>query len=468
MAASAPAWLLGVILVAQIVAVTTAGLHIADEATTIIRALTSVEGPADPPDETDLAAAEDHLQSATDDGGFRVELHEDEITAVLQDGLQEADVPLRRVTVDIVDGTGPDNGRLDFVGVFKAEDVTVRGSVLATIEAGAVQVDVVDVELGDLNVPGIAAGAIEDAVDDLLGRVSDVNELLAAADADVQSISIGDDRLVITGTQGSEAVLTSASLLAGLQEQAAAASAAVQPPPERLGPGEVNARFAEGSVYYLALGDSLAANVGVTSARDGYVSRLHRQLQLRDGRDYGLSNLGISGETSGTMIRAGQLDEAVAFLRDNRVAYVTIDIGANDLLGHLGSDDCAESTATVACRQRIASTFASYEDNIEVIFSALRAAAPDATIVFVRAYNPFSLGIAPDVGFERESSETLDALNDAAADLARDFDIVVADAFTPMQNTAAATTHMFDTPPDIHPTEIGYDVIAAAILDALG
>jgi lysophospholipase L1-like esterase len=221
-------------------------------------------------------------------------------------------------------------------------------------------------------------------------------------------------------------------------------------------------------VSYLALGDSLAANVGVDDARDGYVSRLHRQLELRDGRSYGLNNLGISGETSGTLIRSGQLDEALEFIADSRIAYITIDIGANDLLGHLGSEDCALSTQAPACRQRIAATFASYGENMEVIFDSLRDAAPDATIAFVRAYNPFSLGIAPDAGFERESSEILDALNDIAARLAADRDIIVADAFSPMQNTAAATTRMLDSPPDIHPRPIGYDVIAAAVLDALG
>lgn len=467
MAASAPRGLLAAILVAMLVAIAGMGWRIADEAMTVVRAFRTVEGPAAPADAGALASAEARLEGASGSGGFRVDLHEDEISAVIQDGLQEADVPLRRVVVDIVDGPVPGQGRLDFVGEFKSEDVEVRGSILARVDAGTVRVDVVDVEIGALNVPGLAAGAVETAVDDLLARVSDLNDLLAEAEADVQSITIGDDRLIITGTQAGGRLLTSAELLAGLQEQAAAVGGAVAAPPERLGPGDTAATFTEGSVYYVALGDSLAANVGIIDPRDGYVSRLHRQLEERDGRGYGLRNFGVAGETSGTMIRTGQLDAAIEFLRANRAAYVTIDIGANDLLGHLGSSDCAAGVTASGCRERIDSAFATYEENAGIIFSRLAEAAPEATIVFLRAYNPFSLGIAPDVGFERDSSEILDAFNDVGAAAAEANGLLVADGFTPMLNTAAATTRMLESPPDIHPKPIGHDVLAAAILDAL-
>jgi len=37
-----------------------------------------------------------------------------------------------------------------------------------------------------------------------------------------------------------------------------------------------------------------------------------------------------------------------------------------------------------------------------------------------------------------------------------------------MRGTTTATTHMTDTPPDIHPNVLGYDVLTAAVLTALG
>jgi lysophospholipase L1-like esterase len=321
--------------------------------------------------------------------------------------------------------------------------------------------------VGSLNLPGLAENAVEDAVDDLLGSVADINELLSENSANVQSITIGDDRIVITGTQPNGELITSDALLTRIREQASASATAVPAPEERLGPGRVNGTSADGDRYYVALGDSLAANVGVGQPRNGYVSRVHAELERRDGTTYGLRNFGISGETSGTLLRGGQLNAALAFIENHDVAYVTIDIGANDLLGHLGSADCSEDIETPACRDRIGSAFAGYEENIAVILAELRDAAPAATIVFMRAYNPFSLGFGGGVAFETQSSATLDALNELAAAAAAANGILVADAFTPMLGTSAATTHMLDIPPDIHPKAIGYDVLGTAVIDAL-
>lgn len=100
-------------------------------------------------------------------------------------------------------------------------------------------------------------------------------------------------------------------------------------------------------LYYLSLGDSLATGVQPIGdperqfrTDDGYSDQLGAMARLR------LPNLrtvklGYPGESTKTMIEGGltayphgsQLDEAVAFLKGHRgaVAFVTIDIGFNDL-----------------------------------------------------------------------------------------------------------------------------------------
>jgi lysophospholipase L1-like esterase len=440
------------------------GAYLTTQVLSLISALTTTEGPADPADPAALAAAESKIDEITDDAGFRIELTETEIQAVAQDSLSSEDSPLKRIVVDIVDGEGGEPGTIAFTGEFKSGGLSITGVVGASIDAGAAEVEVISVDAGSFTLPGVAKGAIEDVIEE----ISDLNTILSENRATVQSLTLANDMLVVTGTQADGDLLTSETLLTGIASQVSSVSNAVVPPPERFGPGVVNATSADGSVFYVALGDSLAANVGVDQARDGYVSRLHNQLQIRDGRDYGLRNFGISGETSGTLIRSGQLDEAIAFLNANDVAYVTIDIGANDLLGHLGSADCSEDLQTAACQERLASAFAAYEVNMVEILDRLSSAAPDATIMFMRAYNPFSLGFGASVGFETQSSETLEALNDVAAALAADRGILVADAFAPMEGTAAATTRMVDNPPDIHPNEIGFDILTGSFVDALG
>ena len=95
----------------------------------------------------------------------------------------------------------------------------------------------------------------------------------------------------------------------------------------------------------------------------------------------------------------------------------------------------------------------------------MRDAAPDAMIVFMMAYNPFSMGLGSR--FEVATDRKLSEFNDLAAQLARSHGILIADAFTPMQGTAAVTTHMVDNPPDIHPQGIGFDILTGVLVDAL-
>ncbi len=448
---------------AMIVLFLAGGAFLGWQVAVVVSAFSGTDGPADPADPVALAAANDKIDAIVDDAGFRIDLSEEEIQAVMQDSLSDANSPLARITVDIVDGEADETGTIHFTGEFKSGGLSIEGVVSARLVAGAAEVEVVSVDAGMFTLPGLAKGAIEDIIEE----VSNLNAILAESRATVQSLTLANDRLTVTGTQADGDLLTSESLLSGLASQAGAIANAATPPPERFGPGVVNSTNADGPTYYVALGDSLAANVGVDQARDGYVSRLHNQLQSMDGASYGLRNFGISGETSGTLIRSGQLDEAVAFMESNSISYVTLDIGANDLLGHLGSSDCSDDLQTPACQERLSSTFASYEVHMVEILDRIQDAAPDATILFMRAYNPFSLGFGAAVGLEQETSDTLQTLNDIAAALAAERGILVADAFTPMGGTTAATTHMIDSPPDIHPIPIGYDILTGSFVDAL-
>lgn len=426
----------------------------------LITALTTTDGPVDPADPVALAAAAQKVDGAKSGPSFRLELTEDEMTAYVLDGLLSVeDNPLRSVALDVVDGEDGAPGHLDFSARFKGGGIQAGGEIAITLNRGALQVELANVSVGSFDMPGLARSSLEDLVE----RVADFNSTLEEFQVDVQSIRLGDDRLVITGTQGSTDLLTSATLLDGLRAAAASAVDAGGAPPERLGRGDVAMR--SGTPVYVALGDSLAANVGVDDPRDGYVSRFHRQLELRDGVEYGLRNFGISGETTGTLIRSGQLDDAVAFMEGSDVAYVTIDIGANNLLAHLGSDACSESLDTPSCRDRLDATFASYGPDIEYILGELREAAPDATIMFLTAYNPFSLGLGTEL--ERATDETLAAFNAVAIAAARDGGVLVADGLEPMRGRAASTTHMLDQRPDIHPLPIGFDLLAGALVDAL-
>jgi lysophospholipase L1-like esterase len=145
-------------------------------------------------------------------------------------------------------------------------------------------------------------------------------------------------------------------------------------------------------LYYVSLGDSLAASVQPIGDPDdlfrtdaGYAEQLLQIAHVRSPK-LSLIKLGCPGETTTTMILGGicayahgsQLDEGVAFLRAHRpfVAFVTIDIGANDF-------PCQEA----GC---VATGVASIQTNLPVILAALReAAGPGVPVVGMTLYNPF-------------------------------------------------------------------------------
>jgi lysophospholipase L1-like esterase len=145
-------------------------------------------------------------------------------------------------------------------------------------------------------------------------------------------------------------------------------------------------------IYYLSVGDSLAAGVqpigdpgDLYRTDQGYAEQLLQTARARFPK-LSLEKLGCPGETTTTMINGGicsyshgsQLDEAVAFLRAHRqlVAFVTIDIGANDF--PCQAPEC------------IPAGVGAIQSNLPGILAALRdAAGPNIPIVGMTLYNPF-------------------------------------------------------------------------------
>ena len=247
--------------------------------------------------------------------------------------------------------------------------------------------------------------------------------------------------------------------------------------------------------YYLSLGDSLAAGVqpdasGRNAPTDeGYADQLFTAVRDRFP-GLRLVKLGCPGESTATMRRGGgirsypngaQLDEAVAFLEANRaaVAFVTIDIGANELTrcapGGTIDQDC------------VAAAFRSVSENLPAILTALRAAAgPSVPIYGMTFYNPFLgwwlLGTAGQVqarsaaelgaSFNRTLAQAYASAGVAVADVAAAFDSDEFDTFVPLPDgrmvplngaRICAWTWVCVPPPvgpNVHANAAGYGAIA--------
>jgi lysophospholipase L1-like esterase len=259
-----------------------------------------------------------------------------------------------------------------------------------------------------------------------------------------------------------------------------------------------NASDDHAKLYYVSVGDSLAAGVqpigdpeNLYRTANGYAEQL-----LAIGRarlpKLSLVKLGCPGETTASMIGGGicsyphgsQLDEAVSFLHAHRnhVAFVTIDIGANDF-------PCNEAKCVP---EGVASILA----NLPGILDDLRTAAgPGVPIVGMTLYNPFlaawlmgAEGQAYAVYAETALMGPIDAMlrgifQAAGADVAdvegafssTDFTTLVdlpGAGTVPLNVARICTWTWVCAPPPLgpnnHANHDGYAVIARAFADTLG
>jgi lysophospholipase L1-like esterase len=151
--------------------------------------------------------------------------------------------------------------------------------------------------------------------------------------------------------------------------------------------------------FYLALGDSVAAgfqpNRGITN--QGYVDDLWRSVRASRIPDLRLRNVACPGETSHSLISgngspcyaagASQLDTALDFIRRHPgdVAFVTIDIGGNDLLYR-----CVNGETLRFDRACVIDLMPRVGARVEHIVRNLRAAlGRNVPIVGMNYYNPF-------------------------------------------------------------------------------
>ncbi len=243
---------------------------------------------------------------------------------------------------------------------------------------------------------------------------------------------------------------------------------------------------ASGSVdgWYLALGDSLAAGLQPTTGDQparGYAGPVLAGLrQTQPGT--GLTNLGCSGETTGSMLRGGlcrypegsQLAAATAFLeaRAGTIRLVTLDIGANNVLR------CATPAIDQACATSASAAAAA---DLASILGALRTAAPDASIVVLTYYNPLLAAYRQGAsgqqlaatsqpllaGLNRSIGSAAAAVRATVADVAGAFATTEATGSPEPTNVAriCAWTWMCSAN-DIHANDEGYAAMAKAVLAA--
>ncbi len=245
---------------------------------------------------------------------------------------------------------------------------------------------------------------------------------------------------------------------------------------------------------YLALGDSLAfgysqakfnslfPNEDPAAYNTGYVDDFGKVLKAFNP-NLQIVNDGCPGETTDSFINgpcayqlafplhhpysggpaSSQLSDALAYLgaHPGRVTPITLDIGANDALGVI-KGVCNLEPACIAAHAP--ALFTHIATNLGAILAQLRNAAPNARIIVLGLYNPFGSTVAGADQLTAQLNTTMAAV--AAGAGARFADPLP--LFNPPgaleQPTICLLTNMCTPLVDIHPTDLGYAVLAGVIL----
>lgn len=245
---------------------------------------------------------------------------------------------------------------------------------------------------------------------------------------------------------------------------------------------------------YLALGDSLAFGYSQKRFEEnlpaenpkafetGYVNDFADVLRLVEPNLQTIND-GCPGETTESLIKgpclyqleyplhhpyiggplSSQLSDALAVLaaHPGAVNPITIDIGANDALGVVETI-CKLQAACI--EEHAPALFEEVGAKLAYILGQLRGAAPHAQIIVLGLYNPFGTTIEGAGTLTADLNEVMAA--DAAAVQARFADPLP--LFNPPGALEGPTicllTNMCTEKPDIHPTDLGYRVLAGVIL----
>jgi lysophospholipase L1-like esterase len=226
---------------------------------------------------------------------------------------------------------------------------------------------------------------------------------------------------------------------------------------------------------YLALGDSLSTGDEAAANNDdlpGYPDYFYDIIKATGSISY--TNLGVSGETSSSMISGGQLISATTYIEAQLaagkiVSPVTLDIGGNDMVAVILPDSTTPLTQALT----------TFEANLTVILDSLVAALTvngqrKGDLLLMNYYNPYP-GLKQSVygSFIRaDPDKDLPKFNAIIERLAAERNIPVFDAFTAFKDREPELIfvrypYIFSTNPseviqnlDYHPREAGHIVLA--------
>ncbi|WP_126052062.1 SGNH/GDSL hydrolase family protein [Siminovitchia acidinfaciens] len=194
-------------------------------------------------------------------------------------------------------------------------------------------------------------------------------------------------------------------------------------------------------VDYVALGDSLAAGMTPTGGLDlGYADYLVSRFE-QSQYTVGYTNFGVPGYTS-THLMQDVLTRADVQGKITEAEFITVDIGANDLLKALNTPD------------QIPAVMGTVAVNLQAVLSTIDQLNPKAKVYVMGYYNPFP-------HYPQEQQDALLPLLGTLNQVIESRAAANGDTFVPTEKIIAKHYEVYlPNPSNIHLSKEGYQLVA--------
>jgi lysophospholipase L1-like esterase len=223
--------------------------------------------------------------------------------------------------------------------------------------------------------------------------------------------------------------------------------------------GDDGADDAPVPAVYVSIGDSVAAGSGASEADQTSFAAL-----LAATREVALFNVAVAGATTQDVIEK-QMPDVLPLLGNDRVRFITISAGGNDLAGLIPNVACTEDPVTPSCP--LEEALAGVEQQLATILTYIREADARVPVVLL-AYPNFFSGTGH--AFDAPAARVLPHLGELMREIAARYERVAV-AEPSFDGRGGELTHVLDERFDPHPNDAGHRVIADAMesaLDAIG
>ncbi|WP_040208576.1 SGNH/GDSL hydrolase family protein [Neobacillus jeddahensis] len=217
---------------------------------------------------------------------------------------------------------------------------------------------------------------------------------------------------------------------------------------------QIPADFFPRKLTVVSAGDSLTQGVGDSTDQGGYLPYLKTMLEKEKGiKEVDFYNFGVKGNRTTQLLKRLHSQEVKSVLKQADLVILTI--GGNDIM-KVVKDNISNLQVSDFMKEK-----ESYRNHLTQIVESIVEENPNASIVLVGLYNPFSEWFSDIKEMDEIVAEWNEAGQSVIANYPNGYFVKIEDVFIDATENLLFTDHF-------HPNDKGYKLIAERLNETMG